>query len=212
MGKSGLRRMALLVYPLVDVLDVAGPSEVFSAARRAVAAVGGPCDSSYSLEIVAASRELAVETDSSVRLLAHRSYRGLRGSIDTLLVAGGLGAEEAAKDRALLRWLNRMAPRVRRLGSICTGAFVRAAAGLLDGKEATTHRSAIETLRRQYPKVTVRDNRRVVDNGKIVTSAGVSAGIDGALHRVDRLSVRVQASEAAHHMEYRWQVLAEGKE
>ena len=67
-------------------------------------------------------------------------------------------------------------------------------------------------MRTQYPKVTVRDNQRVVDNGKIVTSAGVSAGIDGALHLVDRLSGRVKASETAHYMEYNWQVLAEGKE
>ncbi len=152
MGTSDLRRIALLAYPLVNVLDVAGPGEVFSAARRAVAAVGGPCDSGYSLEILTASRELAVETDSAVRLLANRSYRRLRGPIDTLLVAGGLGAEEAAKDRALLRWLNRTAPRVRRLGSICTGAFVLAAAGLLDGRRATTHWRYSQRLAAAYPR------------------------------------------------------------
>src|SRR5262249_20528534 len=137
MGAQDLRRIALLAYPLVDLLDVAGQSEVFGATQRALAAVGSPGQAGYSVEVLSNARELVIETDSAVGLLAHRSYRGLRRPIDTLLVAGGLGAEQAAKDRPLLRWLKRMAPRVRRLGSICTGAFVLAAAGLLDGRRAT---------------------------------------------------------------------------
>jgi transcriptional regulator GlxA family with amidase domain len=137
-------------------------------------------------------------------------------------VAGGLGSDiivvpgwsisTVAKDKRVTDWLARASGEAEVTLSVCTGAFVLARAELLDGKEATTHWSAIETLRTQYPKVTVRDNQRVVDNGKIVTSAGVSAGIDGALHLVDRLSGRDKASETAHYMEYNWQVLAEGKE
>ncbi len=112
MGAKGIRRIALLAYPLVDVLDVAGPSEVFGATQRALAAVGGSGEAGYSVELLSSSQELAIETDSAVRLLAHRSYLGLEYPIDTLIVAGGLGAQEAARDQALLKWLKRMAPRV----------------------------------------------------------------------------------------------------
>jgi transcriptional regulator GlxA family with amidase domain len=200
MGMPDLRRIALLAYPYVDALDVAGPSEVFSAARRAVAAVGGPCDSGYSVEILTASRELAVETDSAVRLLAHRSYRGLRGPIDTLLVAGGLGAEEAAKDQALIRWLHRMAPRVRRLGSICTGAFVLAAAGLLDGRRATTHWRYCHRLATAYPRVNVDPEPIFIRDGSVYTSAGVAAGMDLALALVEADFGRSAALWIARHL------------
>lgn len=185
MGTNGLRRVALLAYPLVDAVDVAGPSEVFAAARRAVAETGGPGDSGYSLEILTTLRELAVETDSGIGLLAHRSYLGHRGPIDTLIVAGGQGAEEAAKDRAMLRWLRRMAPRVRRLGSICTGAFVLAAAGLLDGRRVTTHWRYCQRLAAAYPRVKVDPEPIFVRDGSVYTSAGVTAGMDLALALVE---------------------------
>jgi transcriptional regulator GlxA family with amidase domain len=196
----GRARIAILAYPLVDVLDVAGPSEVFSAAKRAVAAVGGPSDSGYSLEILTASRDLAVETDSGVRLQADRNFRDHRGPIDTLLVAGGLGTEEASKNRALLQWLCRVAPRVRRLGSICTGAFVLAAAGLLDGRRATTHWKYCQRLARTYPRVTVDPDPIFVRDGSIYTSAGVTAGMDLALALVEADYGRAAALWIARHL------------
>src|SRR5206468_9437280 len=104
---------------------------------------------------LSSSAEVAIETDSGVSLLAHRSCFGVRYPIDTLLVAGGLGCLEAMKDRALLRWLRQVAPRVRRLGSICTGAFVLGAAGLLDGRRATTHWKWCAQLAKTYPKIQV---------------------------------------------------------
>jgi transcriptional regulator GlxA family with amidase domain len=89
--------------------------------------------------------------------------------------------------------------------SVCTGAFVLAQAGLLDGLEATSHHSAVKSLQRDYPKIKVRSDRRIVDNGKIVTAAGVSAGIDGALHIVARLCGPEVAQKTAVYMEYKWQ-------
>ncbi len=194
------RRVAILVYPGVDLLDVAGPSEIFGAARRAVAAAGGPAGAGYSLELLAASRGLAVQTESTVALLAHRSYAARRDPIDTLLVAGGLGCLEAAKDQKLLRWLRRTAPRVRRLGSVCTGAFLLAAAGLLDGRRATTHWRWCRQLAQQYPKVEVDPDPIFIRDGGVITSAGITAGMDLALALVEEDFGRAVALWIARHL------------
>jgi transcriptional regulator GlxA family with amidase domain len=129
---------------------------------------------------------------------------------DVVVVPGG-SIGSVAKDKRVTDWLVRASKEAEITLSICTGSFVLARAGLLDGKEATTHWSAIKTLRSQFPKTTVRDDKRVVDSGKVVTTAGVSAGIDGALHVVDRLSGRAKARETAHYMEYNWHVEPAGK-
>jgi transcriptional regulator GlxA family with amidase domain len=129
---------------------------------------------------------------------------------DIIVIPGGnVGA--VAKNKHVSDWLTQASSGAEATLSVCTGAFVLASAGLLDGKEATTHWGAIARLRKQFPKITVRDDRRVVDCGKIVTSAGVSAGIDGALHLVDRLSGRSVAVITARYMEYTWQPTRESK-
>jgi transcriptional regulator GlxA family with amidase domain len=195
-----MRRIALLAYPLVDVIDVAGPSEVFAAAQRAVTEVGGSAGEGYAIEVLSSSSKLGIETDCGVKLQAHRSCGGVHYSIDTLLVAGGLGCLDAAKDPALLRWLQRIAPRVRRLGSICTGAFVLAAAGLLDGRRATTHWKWCAALARAYPKIQVEPDPIFVCDGSIYTSAGVSAGMDLALALVEEDFGRAAALWIARHL------------
>jgi transcriptional regulator GlxA family with amidase domain len=200
MSAQGVRRIVLLAYPRADLLDVAGPSEVFGATRRAVAAVGGLGAGGYSVEVLSNSQELVIETDSAVRLLAHRSYSSVRGPVDTLLVAGGLGCLEAAKDRALLRWLRRMAPRVRRLGSVCTGAFLLAAAGLLDGRRATTHWKWCDRLAKAYPKIAVDAEPIFIRDGPVVTSAGITAGMDLALALVEEDFGRAAALWIARHL------------
>jgi transcriptional regulator GlxA family with amidase domain len=200
MSARNLRRIALLTYPLVDLLDVAGPSEVFGATQSALAALGRPSEAGYCVEVLSSSRERAIETDSAVSLLAHRSYHGLRDPIDTLLVAGGLGAEKAAMDQGLLRWLKSMAPRVRRLGSICTGAFVLAAAGLLDGRRATTHWKWCSRLAKGYPQIDVDPDPIFIRDGSVFTSAGVSAGMDLALALVEEDHGRDAALWIARHL------------
>jgi transcriptional regulator GlxA family with amidase domain len=109
----------------------------------------------------------------------------VRTHVDTLLVAGGRGARRAAQDPALLSWLTRIAPRVRRLGSVCTGSFILAAAGLLDGKRATTHWASCETLATMHPRVHVEPDPIFVRDGRLCTSAGVTAGMDLALSLVE---------------------------
>ncbi len=109
----------------------------------------------------------------------------MRGGIDTLLVAGGIGTRRAVADAALLAWLRRIAPRVRRLGSVCSGTFVLAEAGLLDGRRATSHWSVCTALAARYPAIRVEPDRIFVRDGALYSSAGITAGMDLALALVE---------------------------
>jgi putative intracellular protease/amidase/YHS domain-containing protein len=194
-GAGGRRSVVILVFEGMELLDFAGPADVFAGAG-------------YEVSTVAATRD-SVACAGLINLTPRYTFADCPRS-DIIVVPGG-SISTVAKDKRVTDWLVRASGEAEVTLSVCTGAFVLARAGLLDGKEATTHWSAIETLRTLYPKVAVWEDRRVVDNGKVVTSAGVSAGIDGALHLVDRLSGRIKASETARNLEYHWQVLAEGE-
>jgi transcriptional regulator GlxA family with amidase domain len=171
------RRIVLVAFPEVQALDVTGPSEVFSLAHRAA---GG---AAYDIQLVAATAQVA--TSSGLRLVPHLTLDRCRGPIDTLIVAGGKGVRGAAADDRLVRWLTRAATRSRRIASVCTGAFVLARAGILDGRRATTHWAACEALTRIYPSVDVQRDPIFVRDGNVYSSAGVSAGIDLALALVE---------------------------
>jgi transcriptional regulator GlxA family with amidase domain len=121
---------------------------------------------------------------SGLRLVADRAFERVRGGIDTLVVAGG-DVRAAASDLRLRRWLRAMTPRVRRLASVCSGAFILAEAGLLDGRRATTHWLGVPLLQQRYPRVTVEPDAIFVRDGSVYTSAGVTAGIDLALAMVE---------------------------
>ena len=176
-------RVAVLAFPSVQPLDVAGPLEVFGSAGRWLRDNGRTPGLGYEVEILAPRRG-ALRTSSGFRLHADRSFRDVRG-LDTLLVAGGLGVAKAAGDADLLRWLRRMATRVRRLGSVCTGAFLLAEAGLLDGRRAVTHWGSCDELARRYPRVRVEPEPLFVRDGGVFTSAGVTAGMDLSLALVE---------------------------
>lgn len=174
----------MLVYPDVQVLDVTGPVEVFNVATRLLAAEG---DEGYRTELIA-SAPGPVRSSGGIRLVADRSMRSLaslRSGVDTLLIAGGLGSRAAMRDDALVDWVRRVASRSRRVASICTGAAVLAAAGLLDGRRATTHWAFAAELARRFPRVTVDPDPVHVRDGDVYTSAGVTAGMDLALALVE---------------------------
>jgi transcriptional regulator GlxA family with amidase domain len=171
------RRVVLVVFPDVQALDVTGPSEVFSLAERLSGA-------RYALELVASERGEVV-CSSGIRLLAERALEQSRGRIDTLVVAGGLGVSQAERDEELIGWVRRAAGRSRRVASVCTGAFLLARAGLLEGRQATTHWAACRTLQRRYPDVQVKTEPIFIRDGNVYTSAGVTAGIDLALALVE---------------------------
>jgi transcriptional regulator GlxA family with amidase domain len=172
-----MRRIVLVGFADVQSLDLTGPAEVFSVADRLR-------PGSYSIELVASAGD-RIETSSGFRLAVDRAIADCAGRIDTLVVAGGLGVAGALRDEALLAWIREAARRSRRVASVCTGAFLLARAGLLDGKRATTHWSGCAELRRRHPEVTVEDDPIFVRDGDVWTSAGVTAGIDLALALVE---------------------------
>jgi transcriptional regulator GlxA family with amidase domain len=169
--------VVFVAFPDVQALDIMGPSEVFSLAGRLGAG-------RYELELLAAASG-PLACSSGIRLLAERPLQASRGRIDTLVVAGGQGVPEAEQDERLIRWLGSAARRSRRVASVCTGAFLLAQAGLLEGRRATTHWAACEALQRRYPDVQVETEPIFVRDGNVYTSAGVTAGIDLALALIE---------------------------
>jgi transcriptional regulator GlxA family with amidase domain len=189
------RGVLFVMFDGVQSLDITGPLEVFAGASRYQEASGrGPA-----YEVATASRGAAsVTTSSGLTLVPGGDLPELReAEADTLVVPGG-HAGGATGD--LAGWLRRNAPRVRRVASVCTGAFLLAEAGLLAGRRATTHWAYSEALARQYPEVLVDPDPIYIRDGNIVTSAGVTAGIDLALALVEEDIGREAALSVARHL------------
>ncbi len=163
-------RVALLVFPGFQLLDVAGPIAAFELA-------GGRARA-YGVRVVAAAPGL-VRSSAGIQWQCHGLPRV--SSFDTLIVSGGEGLDRAAEDPRLLRLVQRAVAQGRRVASVCSGSLLLAAAGVLDGQRATTHWSRTAQFRRQYPQVQLEPDRIFVQQGRLWTSAGISAGIDLAL-------------------------------
>jgi transcriptional regulator GlxA family with amidase domain len=172
------RRIVVVAYPGIQSLDAVGPIEVFSTANREAGRAA------YTTELVASTGSTVRATSGLVFGVDHR-LSAVRSEIDTLVVAGGDGTAEAMRDRALLDGVRRLAGRARRVTSVCTGAFILAEAGLLDGRRATTHWSWCGALAERYPAITVEPDPIFVRDGNVYTSAGVTAGMDLALALVE---------------------------
>lgn len=180
---AATRRVAVVTYDGAQSLDVTGPVEVFAMANDESQRRRSGSPPPYRLEILAPA-EHPVRTSSGLRVGVDRVCHAVSGGIDTLIFSGG-DVRAAVEDARLLRWARRMAPRVRRLASVCSGAFVIAEAGLLDDRRATTHWAAVDLLRRRYPRIRVEADAIFVRDGNVYTSAGVTAGIDLALAMVE---------------------------
>ncbi|MDF2256076.1 GlxA family transcriptional regulator [Streptantibioticus ferralitis] len=188
------RRVVVVVYSGVQALDVTGPIEVFDTVNRRLADQGV----GYRIECVSAEAPL-VRTSAGLVIEAAPLDEGA-GPIDTLLVPGGWGLREALRDRELISWIGQAAARSRRVASVCGGAFLLAEAGLLDGRRATTHWAYCEQFARRYPRVTVDSGPIFVWDGRYVTSAGVSTGIDMALALVEADHGAAVALETARYL------------
>jgi transcriptional regulator GlxA family with amidase domain len=192
------RRTAIVVYPGVQTLDVAGPLEVFAGAQQLIEATGRE-DPGYELR-VASTDGAPVRSSSGLELVPDASLADLSFDLDTLVIAGGNGHAAAAEDETLIEWITRVAPRARRTASVCTGAFLLARAGLLDGRRATTHWAWAEELARRHPDVDVDADPIFLRDGPIWTSAGVTAGMDLALALVEEDLDRDAALTIARHL------------
>ena len=175
-----MRRVWIVAFPGAQVLDVTGPWEVFALANRA----GGTRAPRYAVSVVAPSAG-AIATSGGLALVAQRTLAQATGPVDTLIVAGGEGTRPHRRDGRLVRWIARAARRARRVASVCTGAFLLAEAGLLDGRRATTHWAMCDALARRFPAVRVERDPIFVRDGHVFTSAGITAGIDLALQLVE---------------------------
>ncbi|MDX1649875.1 MAG: helix-turn-helix domain-containing protein, partial [Myxococcota bacterium] len=176
--------MEVLVHAGLPPLDAVGPLEVFAAANDARRAERPDEPPPYAAELLAPG-DGPVRTASGYALLPARPTGRARGPVDTLLVAGGPGTREALEDRALVAWIRRRAARARRVASVCTGAFLLAEAGLLDGLRVTTHWSACALLQERYPALRVDPDPIWIREGRVWTSAGVTSGMDLALALVE---------------------------
>jgi len=177
------RQIVILAAPDSVILDIAGPLEVFAMADEYYREHYHR--SFYAIDVVSTTDDLAVRTDCGVTVLAKATVSSLGGAIDTLLIAGGSGVDAASANADLLDWIRQTSSRVRRLGSVCTGAFILAAAGLLRGRRATTHWQRCEELARRYPETRVEPDPIFVCDRGVYTSAGVTAGMDLALALVE---------------------------
>ena len=195
------RIIGIFDFDGVEVLDCAGPYEVLTTASRV-----------HGLLAPGATRPFHVKTIGQTGAM-QRARAGLSvfpdadfattSYLDVLLVPGGVVAAELEK-KAVIDWIGAIARDAELVASVCTGSLLLAQAGLLDGLDATTHWDDIDAMRAAFPQVRVHAQRRWVDNGAIITSAGISAGIDMALHLVERLASRALALATAHRMEYDW--------
>jgi len=188
------RRVIVLVVPPVEELDLVGPIQVFGAANRLS---GKPV---YDIEIATNGKDLRVEGEGGLlAFLAQTRYQSLNNNFDSLLLVCGVGTRNA-RDPELFDWLRRVAPRLRRLGSVCVGSFLLAEAGLLNGRRATSHWKFNKELARRYPKVKVASEPVWVKDENIYTSAGISAGIDLALAWVEEDCGNGIAAEVAREL------------
>jgi transcriptional regulator GlxA family with amidase domain len=175
-----LQRIEILAFANAQLLDITGPLQVFATANDLMILAGGK--PFYDPVVVAATAQ--VRTSSGLVLNAEK-LAGPRARLDTLIVAGGMGVNEACKDVRLVAWVRRRAKQARRVASVCSGAFLLATAGLLDGRRAVTHWERCDEFAMRFPDVKLDPDPIFLRDGDIWTSAGVTAGIDLALAFVE---------------------------
>jgi transcriptional regulator GlxA family with amidase domain len=195
---TGTRQVGIFVYDQVNILDCSGPAQVFDAAALVLEAAHPSAPRAYEITFISDNTE-AVRSSCGMRLLPDIAFRRMRRKLHTLLIAGG-DVSQLVGDRTLLDWIRRARATSDRTASVCTGAFVLAEAGILDGRRATTHWAFTEHLAAKYKAVSVDTDALFVADGDIYTSAGVTAGMDLALALVEDDYGRELALEVARQL------------
>jgi transcriptional regulator GlxA family with amidase domain len=195
------KRVGILVFPDVEVLDFCGPFEVFSVTRLNEE-LRREEPSPFEVLLVAETMGTVVTTGGMKVMPDHAI--DTCPPLDVLVVPGGWGTRTEAKNERLLAWIKARAAQVETLTSVCTGSMLLGQVGLLDGRHATTHWRSLQRMRESFPAVTVEEKLHVVEDGHVLTSAGISAGIDMALRVVARYHGETVARNTARNMEYRY--------
>ena len=199
MTEQTRRNVGILIFDDVEVLDFCGPFEVFSVSRKHGTDREEPLFNVYT---IAEKGDMTV-CRGGLLVKPHYIFHD-HPKLDLLVIPGGFGTRRERENPATLKWIEAQMANTELTTSVCTGAFLLAALGVLDGKQATTHWASIEWMRTNHPAVVTRDDQRVIDTGAVITSAGISAGIDMALYAVARLHGIETARETARYMEYTW--------
>ena len=198
--------VGILMFDGVEVLDFAGPFEVFSQTRLVPGVESRRSDASAPFRVFTVTRNGETVTATGDLQLTPRYSFQTSPPIDLLVVPGGYGTRALLRDRETLDWIRTTAATAKRVTSVCTGSLLLAQAGLLDGRRATTHWGALDLLQEisdaREADISIQHDLRFVDDG-IITSAGVSAGIDMALHVVEQVCGASVAAETAHYMDYK---------
>lgn len=199
--------IAILAFDDVEALDLAGPYEVFTTAARMAARPealgwpGAPTAAGWQVACVAHTRA-PVRARAGLQVLPTQDFSD-ETPVDLLIVPGGV-VDAAARCPDTRAWVQRASAQASLTASVCTGVFVLAAAGVVSTHRVTTHWEDLDDLRRQWPSLNVTDGVRWVEDGRVFSSAGISAGIDLSLHLVARLSCPELAERTARQMDYRW--------
>jgi transcriptional regulator GlxA family with amidase domain len=192
--KTSAKRIAIVAFPGVTLLDISGPAQVFAELQEIELS-----SASYSLSYLSTSGGL-VPTDVGMMVDTAPISSVRPSQVDTLVIPGGPGIWELRQDTTLMKWISQVLPNARRVASVCLGAFVLAWTGALDGRRAVTHWRYCPRLADGFPKITVEPNAIFVKDGRVWTSAGVSAGIDLALAMIEEDYGHITALDVARRL------------
>jgi transcriptional regulator GlxA family with amidase domain len=193
------KRVGILLFPNIEVLDFAGPYEVFTVVRLNEDKRREEV-SPFDVKLIAATAH-PVTTSAGMRVIPDCTIDDAP-PLDVLVVPGGWGVRTEIANEWLIHWIRETSKQAETVAAVCTGSMLLGQAGVLDRHRATTHWRSIDWMRESFPTVQVEQDQHVVEDGKILTSAGISAGIDLALRIVARYLGERKALETAHHMEY----------
>lgn len=189
-------KIGIYIYDEAEVLDFSGPFEVFSTAARVA-----KTSNTFTVFLVSEAGG-TVTARGGYEINAHYGFSD-HPPIDVLIIVGGVHTREMKKQN-VLHWIKEQSLKAQLVASVCTGAFLLAESGVLTGQKVTTHWEDISNLQESYPNLKVIENQRWVDEGSIVTSGGISAGIDMSLHLVSKIHGAELAEKTARQMEFEW--------
>ncbi len=195
--------VGIVIFDQVEVLDFCGPFEVFSVTTEMIAQQRPGKKGPFNVFTIAEQNRL-VTTRGGMLVQPHFTIAD-HPHIDIIVVPGGFGTRREIDNPVLMEWLAKITQQTRLNTSVCTGSFLLAKVGVLEGHSATTHWASLDRFAQTFPQVQVQREVRWVDEGTVITSAGISAGIDMSLHVIEHLLGREHAEQTAKQMEYVWQ-------